>query len=113
MNIHKFITGLKLIYRFLMTNPLELLRTYSHGEGEEADVIRYTFYIVNFAMANLGIVILLLSVYMWYGVTSPDNFRLNDNFGHTFTINDIKKMSPTCLMACNGTYSMNITKNSP
>jgi len=106
MNLKAFLRGLTLI---LTSNPLDTLRLWSKGEGEEAQTIRYALYIVNFIGANLGIIILILSVYVWFMVNSPNVFTLTDTFGHTFTINDFKNMYPTCLLQCNATYTMNKT----
>ena len=104
MNLKDFLRGL---YIILTTNPIDVLRLWSKGEDEEAQEIRYFLYMLNFITANLGIIIILLSVYVWYNVTSPNNFILRDSFGNTFNLNDFSQMKPECLLMCNNTLFNN------
>lgn len=102
MNLKTLLTGIKLI---LTTNPLDVLKSWAVGDSEEARAIRYAVHSINFLCANIGILILILSAYLYFEVTSPDIFKITDTSGHTFTINDFKNMNPACLTFCNGTIS--------
>jgi len=83
MNLKAFLRGITLI---LTSNPLDTLRLWSKGEGEEAIAIRYSLYIVNFIGANLGIIILILSAYIWFFSIVPNNcnMRVYNPFNITF-----------------------------
>lgn len=83
MNVREFLKGARLI---LTANPLDTLRLWSKGEGEEAHAVRYALYIINFIGANLGIIILLLSAYIWFFNIVPNNcnVRVYNPFNITF-----------------------------
>ena len=97
-NLKEFLKGIKII---LTTDPIKVLKLWAVGDSEEAKVIRYSIYMFNFMLVNLGIIIALLSVYMWVIVTSPDSITFGDNLGHRFNIKDISNMNPSCLLMCN------------
>jgi hypothetical protein len=97
MDLKTLLTGIKLI---LTTNPINVLKSWAVGDDEQARLIRSVVHSINFIAANLGIIILLLSAYVWFAVTSPDRFQLVDTNGHVLNINDISKIRISCLMLC-------------
>jgi len=101
----KALAGLKAI---LTANPMDILTLWANQEGEPAQVARKAVYTINFICANLGIIIVLFSIYLFYGVYTPtcDAYvKVVDNTGRVFTISDFKSIDPSCLNLCNRSLS--------
>lgn len=86
VDLQKFYKGIKI---FLNTNPLDVIRMIAKGDDEQAEIARYSLYIINFIAANLGLVILILSAYIWFSYIVPNNCNVSvyNPFSMTFRNN--------------------------
>lgn len=83
MNVRRLLAGLKII---LTSNPIDWLKEWAKDDSEQGRAVRYALYIVNFAGANLGVIILLASAYIWFTYIVPNGCNITSR-GLNLTFN--------------------------